>query len=210
MKDELLSNLFGSRLRAKVLGWLFTHTDERYFVRQLTALLGEDSTNLSRELSRLEKMGLLISTTSGKQKYYQTDPQSPIFNELHNLMIKTAGLYDILRFALAPAGERITLAFVFGSFASANENRSSDIDVMIIGDIKFTEVINLFSPVQKSLSREINPVVYPVAEFISRVREEHYFIKNILSDRKIFLVGDESVLNRLVQSRTDNEAQAEL
>jgi len=206
MQNDFLTNLLGSRVRAKVLGWLFTHTDERYFVRQLTALLNEDSTNLSRELSRLEKMGLLVSTTSGKQKYYQSNPQSPIFNEMHGLMIKTAGVADVLRYALAPASERINLAFIFGSVAGTTENKASDMDVMIIGDIKFGDVVSLLSPVQKSLSREINPVVYPLDEFITRVREEQYFIKNVLSDPKIFLIGDESVLNRLVQSRTDNKA----
>jgi len=50
----MLTNLLRSRLRAKVLGWLFSHPDERYFVRQLTGLLKEDSTNISRELARLE------------------------------------------------------------------------------------------------------------------------------------------------------------
>jgi DNA-binding transcriptional ArsR family regulator len=56
----MLHDLFGSRLRAKALGWLLTHPDERYFVRQLTGILGEDSTNLSRELSRLARMGITI------------------------------------------------------------------------------------------------------------------------------------------------------
>ncbi|MBN1189605.1 MAG: helix-turn-helix transcriptional regulator [Dehalococcoidales bacterium] len=66
MQSDLLPDLLGSRLRAKVLGWLFTHADESFFVRQLTALLDLDSANLSRELARLEKLGLLVSTTSGK------------------------------------------------------------------------------------------------------------------------------------------------
>ena len=86
-----------------MLGWLFTHPDERYFVRQLTVLLGEDSTNVSRELARLEKTGILILTTEGKQKYYKVNAQNPIFNELHGLIRKTVGVADVLRLALAPA-----------------------------------------------------------------------------------------------------------
>ncbi|MDP2730424.1 MAG: winged helix-turn-helix domain-containing protein [Dehalococcoidales bacterium] len=88
--NPMLETLLGSKLRAKALGWLFTHPDERYYVRQLTGLVEEDSTNVSRELARLEKTGILISTKEGKQKYYQANRKSPVYNELHGLMTRLA------------------------------------------------------------------------------------------------------------------------
>lgn len=199
MQIDILPNLLGSKLRAKILGWLFTHTDERYFVRQLTALLQEDSTNISRELARLEKTGILISTSSGKQKYYQANPQCPVFNELHGLMIKTAGVADVLRSALKPSEKQIKSAFIFGSFASQTEISSSDIDVMIIGNISFADAVSLISPAQEQLRREINPVVYPVQEFQEKVNSNHDFVKAVLEGKKIFLIGDERDLSRLSQ-----------
>ena len=199
MQSDLLPGLLGSTLRAKVLGWLFTHPDERFFVRQLTALLDLDSANLSRELARLEKMGLLVSTTSGKQKYYQSNQKSPIFNELHGLMIKTAGVADILRSALEPVGKKIIVAFIFGSVANRTEDRASDIDVMIIGDISFGDVVDLFSPAEKTLHRDISPVVYPVEEFQQKLKSDHHFVTSVLEGEKIFLIGDENELNRLSQ-----------
>jgi len=69
----MLETLFGSKLRVKLLRCLFTHQDERYFVRQLAGLTGEDSTNISRELARLAKVGLLTTETAGRQKYYQAN-----------------------------------------------------------------------------------------------------------------------------------------
>jgi uncharacterized protein len=199
MQSDLLSDLLGSRLRAKVLGWLFTHADESFFVRQLTALLDLDSANLSRALARLEKMGLLVSSTSGKQKYYQANQKCPIFNELHSVMVKTAGVADILRSALNPASQQIKVTFIFGSFADRTEDRASDIDVMIIGDISFGDVVDLFSSAQKTLHREINPVVYPVEELQQKVKSDHHFVKSVLEGEKIFLIGDENELNRLSQ-----------
>jgi predicted nucleotidyltransferase len=199
MRSDLLPELLGSRLRAKVLGWLFTHTDESFYVRQLTALLDLDSANLSRELARLENMGLLASSTSGKQKYYQANQKCPIFNELHSLMVKTTGVADILRSALNPASHQIKAAFIFGSIASRMENRASDIDLMIIGDISFGDVVELFSPAEKTLHREINPVVYPVEEFHQKVKSDAHFVKTVLEGEKIFLIGDENELNRLCQ-----------
>lgn len=197
----MLATILGSKLRAKVLGWLFTHPDERYFVRQLTTLLGEDSTNVSRELARLEKTGVLISTTEGKQKYYQANRGSPVFNELHGLIVKTAGVADILCSALAPAMERIKVAFIFGSIASRTEERTSDIDMMVIGETTFSEIVSLISPAQRTLGREINPVVYPTSEFNQKIQENYHFLKTVLESDKNFLVGDEHELARLAEKR---------
>jgi len=193
----MLETLLGSKLRARVLGWLFSHPDERYFVRQLTKLVNEDSTNVSRELARLEKSGILISTAEGKQKYYQANRESPLFDELHGLIVKTAGVADVLRSALAPAREQIKLAFIFGSIAVGNERRSSDIDVMVVGAVSFGRVVSLLSPAEGQLRREVNPVVYPVAEFKKKVNDDHHFVKTVLEGQKIFLIGDEGELAKL-------------
>lgn len=197
----MLENILGSKLRAKVLGWLFTHPDERYFVRQLTSLLGEDSTNVSRELARLERTGILISSSEGKQKYYQANQKSPIFNELHMMILKTVGVADVLRSALAPAVKKIKLAFIFGSIASGMETRISDIDMIVIGGATFSEIIALVSPAQKTLGREINPVVYPVSEFKQKIQDNQNFLKTVSNSDKVFLMGDEDELARLVGKR---------
>jgi len=183
------------------MGWLFTHPDERYFVRQLTTLVGEDSTNVSRELARLEKTGILVSTTEGRQKYYQANRQSPLFNELHGLMLKTVGAADIVKKALEPRIADIKPALIFGSVAKRTENRFSDIDLLVVGDITFGEVVDLIATAEGALNRELNPVVYTLAEFNRRLLENHYFISDVLSGDKIFIVGDESELQSLVGKR---------
>jgi predicted nucleotidyltransferase len=197
----MLETILGSKLRAKVLGWLFSHPDERYFVRQLTGLLKEDSTNVSRELIRLEKTGVLVSTKEGKQKYYQVNRKSPLFNELHGLILKTVGVADIIKKALEPRIADIKLALIFGSVAKRTENRFSDIDLLVVGNITFGEVVDLLSPAEGTLNRELNPVVYTLAEFNRRLSENHYFISDILSGDKIFVVGDENELQSLVGKR---------
>lgn len=194
----MLETLLGSKLRAKVLGWLFSHPDERYFVRQITSFLQEDSTNVSRELARLEKTGILVSTTEGKQKYYQVNRESPLFNDLHGLILKTVGVADVLRSALMPAKNQIKVAFIFGSIASGNERKRSDVDVMVIGKVPFEEIISLLSPAEEKLRREVNPVVYPILEFKKKISMDHHFVKTVLEDKKIYLIGDEIELTKLV------------
>ena len=141
----MLEILLGSKLRAKVLRWLFSHPDERYFVRQLTLLVKEDSTNVSRELARLEKTGILISTTEGKQKYYQANRESPIFDELHGLMVKS-GMADVKkpldmvaqRFSVPPEKlaefcrkHHIKKLALFGSVLRDDFRPDSDVDVLV-------------------------------------------------------------------------------
>ncbi|MBI2908049.1 MAG: helix-turn-helix domain-containing protein [Chloroflexi bacterium] len=196
----MLETLLGSKLRAKVLGWLFTHPDERFYVRQLNSLLGEDSTNVSRELARLEKAGILISTTEGRQKYYQADRRSPFFDELHRLIVKTVGVVDVLRSALLPAAKRIRVAFVFGSVATGAKNRTSDVDVMVVGKTTFGEIVSLLGPAQATLGREINPVVYPVSEFRQKQADSN-FLRTVVGEDKVFFIGDEDELAGLGKTR---------
>lgn len=195
----MLETLLGSRLRTKILGWLFSHPDERYFVRQITSLLNEDSTNVSRELARLEKTGILVLTIEGKQKYYQSNRKSPVFAELHGLVVKTAGVADVLKTALGPVRQKIRAAFIFGSTAMNTENRTSDIDLMVIGSISFAKVSSAVSQAEKILQREVNPVVYSPSEFKQKVRGGHHFLKTVLENEKIFLIGDEDEFDRLAK-----------
>jgi len=195
----MLAKLFGSKLRAKILGWLFLHPDERFFIRQLKGLLGEDPTNLSRELSKLEKMDILICQTEGRQKYFQANRRSPVFSELEALIKKTVGLADILKESLKPLAGRIEIAFIFGSVVKGVPQIQSDIDIMIIGSCSFADAANAMTSIQNKIGREINPSVYPVAEFKQKVKSKHHFICTVVREPKIFLIGDEDELARLVK-----------
>ena len=113
-------------------------------------------------------------------------------------MVKTAGVGDILRAALAPLVDRIAIAFIYGFMAHGEEYRDSDVDVLVVGDATFVEIAEVLGPTQETLRREVNPTVYPPAEFQSKVADGHHFLKSVLSGSKIYLVGDEDELARLV------------
>lgn len=195
----MLDYLFGSKLRAKALGWLFTHPDERFFVRQLSSLLVENSTNMSRELARLANLGILFCKTEGHQKYYQANPNSPIFTELKNLILKTAGIEVIIRKALEPFKEKALIAFIYGSYANGKVNAFSDIDLMLIGDIDFGIIVNTLQPVQEKLGREINPTVYPKQEFLTKLSNDNNFLNRVIIGKKIFIIGDNDELTKLAR-----------
>jgi predicted nucleotidyltransferase len=156
---------------------------------------------VQRELENLVNAGLVIRRKQGNQVYYQANPQSAIFSELKSLMIKTAGVAEVLRESLTPLEERITTAFIYGSFAKGTETAYSDVDVLVIGDVKFSEVVDLLGSAQESLGREVNPSVYPAEEFVRKVSEGQHFVTSLIEEPKIFLIGDEDVFRRLVEKR---------
>jgi predicted nucleotidyltransferase len=196
---QVMERLFGSRLRARALGWLLTHPDERFFGRQLAQFLEEDPTNLSRELGRLIDMGILACTAEGRQKYYQIDRNCPIYEELRLLAVKTFGLADVLRAALSPYQPWLKSAFIYGSFAKGKGSRKSDVDLMLIGALELSDVAPAIQTAGKRLGREINPVLYSPNEFKLKAKDGHHFIGEVLQGEKIFLIGGEDELNKLAR-----------
>jgi DNA-binding transcriptional ArsR family regulator len=132
--SKLLDKLFGSRTRARLLGWFFAHSGEPYSVRQLASILGDDPSNLSKELAKLEELGILISSRERNLKRFQVNQDCAFGPELKGLVQKTTGIMGRLRSALQ-AAKGIGFAFVYGSFAKGTENAESDIDLLIVGDI---------------------------------------------------------------------------
>lgn len=194
------TTLFGKTRRA-VLSLLFTHTDEAFYLRQIVRAIGAGLGAVQRELKRLTEAGIIRRTVRGRQVYYQANPDCPLFAELRGLVIKTAGVGDVLRAALAPLADRIHLALIYGSLARGEERRSSDIDVLVVGEVTFGEVVAILAPAQETLGREINPNVYPSAEFRSKLAAGHHFLRTVIGGPKLFLIGDEYELARLAKKR---------
>lgn len=197
---NLSSALFG-KVRLSVLALLFCHSDKDFYFREIERSVDMGRGAVQRELANLVNVGLVVRRKRGNQVYYQANSKSAIFSELKSLMIKTAGVAEVLREALEPLTERTTVAFIYGSVAKGTERADSDVDVLIIGDVKFSEVVDLLGSTQESIGREVNPSVYPVDEFIAKVSEGQHFVISLIEEPKIFLIGDEDVFRRLVEKR---------
>ncbi|MBI5548844.1 MAG: ArsR family transcriptional regulator [Deltaproteobacteria bacterium] len=197
---DLGSTLFGKARRA-VLALTLGHPDESFHLRRIARFAGMGMGAVQRELQQLTQVGILRRTVSGRQVYYQADRDCPVFAELHGLVLKTAGVADVLRDALVTLGDRITVAVIYGSVARASERRGSDVDVMVVGEVSFADCVDALGPAQERLGREVNPTVYPPAEFLEKMRARNHFLARVLAAPKIFLIGSERDLARLAQER---------
>ena len=197
-EDSLCSGLFG-KTRQAVLALLYGRVDSSFYTKQILDAVKIGRGTVQRELKNLTDTGIIIREVQGRQVYYRANEKCPIFNELKSIVRKTFGMVDVLRQSLGTEGAKVRVAFIFGSVARSADDRRSDIDLMVVGEISFGDVVSLLSPAEEELGREVNPVVYPVAEFKKKVKEDHHFVKTVLEDEKIFVIGDEHELRRLVE-----------
>jgi len=191
----MLTDLLFGTYRKKVLSLLLLHPHADYHVRELARQTGTVPGTLHKELARLAAAGLLLRKAQGNQVRYQANRHCPVFEELAGLLRKTTGAAELLRAALAPL--QPPLALIFGSVASGTETAGSDVDVLVIADVGFADVVRAIHPVQAELGREINPVVYSAPEFRRRVQAQDALVQDVLTKPKIFLMGTENDLSQL-------------
>jgi predicted nucleotidyltransferase len=156
---------------------------------------------VQRELAALAGAGILTRTDRANLTIYQANPASPVFAELKSLAVKTMGVGEVLRAALAPLAPRIRLAFVFGSFARGEQRQTSDVDVLVVSDdVTFGELVMATKSVEDRLSREVNPTLYGTGEFAEKLATEHPFLTRVVRGATILLFGRGDELERLVSA----------
>lgn len=192
----LASLLFGN-YRQRVLGLLLLHPDTTYHVREIARLTGTAAGTLHKELAKLADAGLLSRQKVGNQVRYGANRACPIYEELAGILRKTSGLTDVLADALNEVVAQLDLAFVFGSVARGEAQAGSDVDVLLVGSLSFAEAVRVLHPLQQTLQREINPVVYRADEFCRKVAAGDPFLKQILTQPKLFLIGNDDDLGKL-------------
>jgi predicted nucleotidyltransferase len=179
-----------------VLALLLLHPEESTHVREIARAIGKAPGTLLRELNALAAAGVLVRKPLGNQVHFQANPACPIYEDLRNILKKTVGVADVLREALAPLAPKIRAAFVYGSIARGAERPGSDLDLMVVGEARFADVVAALAPAQETLRREVNPNVYPALEFRKKLAARDPFLGRVLAERKIFIVGGEDDLGK--------------
>jgi len=186
---SLLGSLLLGKTRLSILSLLFSQPERRLYLRQIIRLAGAGQGAVQRELARLVRAGILTRTREGNLAYYQVNRAVPVFEELRGIVQKTAGIPDLLRVALLPLSDSIQQAFLYGSTARGTERTESDIDLMVIGDVSFFDVVSAVSPLQKTLGREINPTVFTSDEFEKRLAARDHFLSQVMQDERVDVIG---------------------
>ena len=184
-----------AKVQQRVLGVLFGNPHRTFYANEVIGLARSGTGAVQRELARLEASGLVTVARVGKQKHYRANAGSPVFEELRALVLKTSGLADVLRTALAPVSADIRAAFVYGSIAKGQDTASSDIDLMVVSDrLSYADVFGALEEASARLGRKVAPTIYSSQELSRRVKQDNAFVTRVLAQPKLWLIGDESAL----------------
>jgi predicted nucleotidyltransferase len=178
-----------SELRRKLLTFFYVNRKARVYVRQLSNAIDADSTNVSRELKRLEKEGLLRSETEGRQVYYSLNGSYPYLKPLFTLLRGSIGIEPALKSALENVSG-IDSAWLVGSFAKGEQDAASDIDLLIVGVPDQVSLAEETRKAEKALHREINYTVLTPRELKRRLKAGDPYIADVWNGKRIELIGN--------------------
>ena len=203
MRNNILDTLF-PRTRQAILAALLLSPERRWYLSDLAQHLGVTPSSLQRELAALTQAGILLREANGNRVYYQANTASPILPELQSLFTKTVGASEKIREALEPFGDKIDLAFIFGSAARGEQTANSDIDLLIVGDVEIAGLALPLREVERAIHIPINTIHYAPAEFRGKQQGNH-FLQTVLSGPKILLKGSTYELeNTFNESKTQS------
>lgn len=185
-----LADALFTSVQQRVLALLFGQPERRFQSAELIRLARSGTGAVHRQLGRLAEAGLVSVTRTGNQKHYQANRTSPVFAELHGLIIKTVGLAEPLRRALAPLAPRIRTAFIYGSAAKGTDRAGSDVDLMVISDsVRYPDVYQALQPVEVTLARPVNPTVMTLAEWRKKRARSDSFATRVAGQPRLLVIG---------------------
>lgn len=194
----MLERLFTSKARVKVLKLLIFSPGE-FHLREIARRTKVSAPYIKKELKNLKDAGLIAERSEGNLKLFRINKSSPIFDELKRIFFKTEILGDFLRKGFEKT--EIKYSLIYGSFASGKESETSDIDVLVIGDLKEKELVEIIRNSEKKAGREINYILWSESEFRKKASERHHLLKEIAGKPLIMLKGDENEFRRIVKGQ---------
>jgi predicted nucleotidyltransferase len=192
-----LADALFSKVQLRVLSLLIGHPDRAFHMSEIIKLAKSGTGAVQRELSKLTKAGILSCLSDGNRKIYRANREAPIFEELNRIVLKTTGLVEPIRKALGRFQDKIRIAFIYGSVAKGTDTASSDVDVMIIGKgLSYDEIFEALQPAEKIIHRPINPNIMTSSEWRDALTLKNSFLKSIIEQPKLFILGTEHELQR--------------
>ena len=194
----MLKRLFGSEARVRILSLFMLNPASEFYLREIARRLDLPPYAVTQETKRLTEIGLLIREPRGNNVYFRVNRDFPIFPELKAIILRTVGIGDRLREALAQEGD-IDAAFIYGSYAKGGESLESDVDIFIVGDVPPRRLTTILSQLEEEIGRELNATIFTREEMSQRMNNGDHFVSSVMAGQKIFLIGNEEVLESIAE-----------
>jgi predicted nucleotidyltransferase len=192
----MLETIITSKSLRTLLGVFFLNPDSKFYIRELERLTDLPVNAIRRELIKLEKGHFLNSSYEANLKYFRVNKSNVIFEQLRSILLKT----QIPQVVFGPLKrvKEIKYAFIYGSFANNEDNINSDIDLMLLGDIDSVILHEKISIIEQKIKRVIN---YTIEDLDKIKKTKSSFIRRVLEDKKIFIIGQENEFRRFIEEK---------
>jgi hypothetical protein len=149
----MLDTLITSKTRLKLLVKFFLNASTRSYLRDLEVEFGESTNGIRVELNRFEEAGMLVSHFERNKKIFAANTNHPLFNDIHNLLLKYTGIDEVVQNVLHRLGG-LEQAWLVGNFARGKD--SGSIDLLLVGiNINQEYLTNLIEKAQGMINRQI-------------------------------------------------------
>jgi hypothetical protein len=126
----MIGSLITSQTRIRLLKKFFLNSSTKAHLRGLETEFGESSNSIRVELNRLEGAGLLHSLRDGNKKVYQANCTHPLFRDIHNIIMKEAGIDRVIEKVIYRIGHLLSV-YLTGDFAKGMDGPV--IDLILVG-----------------------------------------------------------------------------
>lgn len=178
---SLLSGLITSKTRIKILMRLFLNPNGSAYLRELADDFQASSSQVKDELDQLRKAKLLVSNKEGRQVLFSANREHPLFNELHSMVMKALGMDEILESIIKRLGN-LQQAMLIDDYADGKD--TGIIDLVLIGDIDTTNLLDLTAKTERYIERKIRT--------LTMTKEEYEQQGAILNNRPQFILWQQN------------------
>ncbi|KKU09070.1 MAG: Transcriptional regulator [Candidatus Woesebacteria bacterium GW2011_GWB1_45_5] len=189
-----LSDIITSKVRIKILELFFSNMKELYHVRGVVREIGEEINAVRRELTKLEKDGILRKEPRGNRVYYFLRPEHQFFGDLVAMVAKTTGLGKAVIDNKNKIGKASFVMFSGKFVRMKDRRRDDDVDILIVGEVVLPELASIIRAEESKRGKEINYTVMSREEFDFRKKRRDPFLQGILAGSRVMIVGDEEDL----------------
>lgn len=195
----MLERLFTSRARVKVLETFLLNKNKEFHTRDLARRTCISPPYVMKELHNLKDLGILVEKREGNMVFYTINKSSSIVEDLKRMFLKTESVGKELFAVLDKDREKIKYALIYGSFAKGTEVTSSDIDLLVIGEVRENNILESVMKAQSRIGREINYIVWTEKAFLEKAGQKIALLREVSRTPVIMIIGDIDEFKRSIK-----------
>jgi predicted nucleotidyltransferase/predicted transcriptional regulator with HTH domain len=193
---KMIDILLKSKIRRQIILIFLYNQKQEFYLSEIARMVGTSSGTAQRELNRLLKLDLILFSKKGNLNIYRLNKDFSLLDDFESIVRKTFGIEAELRERLRPI-QKISYAFLFGSYVKGGFKSDSDIDLFIIGDVDFDKTFEAVQQVENVVGREINFHVASENEFLDKKKKDYFYLEII--ENITMLIGSENEFRKFAK-----------